>query len=194
METWAFWGGFLAVLAVLAAVFLILRSKLRRFSRRVFGKADLLKALAEVDSVGQDTPRSLNGCDTLLLPQILRDFPDFDAGLVKTYARDALGKKLGHLEDFTVYNVVIAQYLPTAAQKTVVLQAAVSYREQGKRLHKRYCLHYAYLVSGSTRTVAANCPNCGGAMGYGETTCPYCGSRVANVLGNCWEFTEIREG
>lgn len=84
---------------MLAAVFLILRSKLRRFSRRVFGKADLLKALAEVDSVGQDTPRSLNGCDTLLLPQILRDFPDFDAGLVKACARVA--NVLGNCWEFT---------------------------------------------------------------------------------------------
>lgn len=193
MGIWAFFGGFLAVAAGIGIIYYVLRQKNRGFSRRVFGTADLLRALEEVDSTGQDTPRSLNGCDRLLLPQILRDFPDFDPDLAKTYARDYLRERLGDRENLTIYNVVLARYLPSASQKTIVMQAAVSYLESSKRLQKRFNLHYCYILPGSDTTIAANCPNCGGALGYGVTVCPYCGSRVANALGSTWQFTEMLE-
>lgn len=189
----AFLGGFLAVIVGIGAVVYYLRNKIRSFSRKAFGSPDLLDALAQIDTAGEDTPRSLNGCDSLLLPQILRDFPDFDSNLAKTYVRNYLTEKLGHHEAFTVHNVVIARYLPSSVQKTIVFQAAVSYREGGKKRQLRYDLHYAYILDSSEPSVAANCPNCGGAMGYGITVCPYCGSRVANVLGNTWKFTEMKE-
>lgn len=193
MGGWAFFGGFLAVGAGIFAIYQILRRKIRRFSSETFGNPDILKALQEIDTTADDTPRSLNGCDSLLLPQIKKDFPDFDETLVKTYARDALREKFGAKSGFQIYKVVIARYERSAAQKTVVLQAALSYQENGQKLQKRYDLHYAYLLPGSSETVAANCPNCGGALGYGETVCPYCGSRVAAVLGNTWKFTEMIE-
>lgn len=189
----AFLGGFLAVIVGIGAVVYYLRNKIRSFSRKAFGKPDLLDALAEIDTAAEDSPRSLNGCDTLLLPQILRDFPDFDVSLAKTYARNYLTEKLGRNDAFTVYNIVIARYLPSAAQKTIVLQAAVSYRANVEKVQKRFDLHYSYILSGSSESVAANCPNCGGTMGYGLTVCPYCGSRVANILGNTWKFTEMKE-
>lgn len=188
-----FLGSFLAVAAVVSLIYFQLRSKVRGFSQRVFGNADILKALEDTDSIEDQSPRSLNGCDNLLMPQILKDFPDFDENLAKTYARDILNRKFGHLDGFTIYKVVFAQYLRSAAQKTIVMQAAASFHENGKKTQKRYNLHYTYILSGSSETVAANCPNCGGALGYGVTVCPYCDSRVANILGNTWKFTEILE-
>lgn len=151
------------------------------------------KNIVSSDTFVPESPRSLNGCDRLLLPQILKDFPDFDENLVKTYARQALTEKYGNENGFTLYNVVISRYLRTGAQKTVVLQAAFSTKSGIKTLQRRAELHYTYLLSGSSQTVAANCPNCGGALGYGITVCPYCDSRVASVLGNAWKFVEITE-
>lgn len=193
MGGWAFLGGFLAVAAGVTIVAVILRNKIRSFSRRVFGKADILEALSEIDSVADDAPRSLNGCDALLMPQILRDFPDFDCSLAKTYVRDYLKEKLRSRSDLTIHNVVISKYLTSSVQKTIVFQAAVAYQQDGKKKQTRYDLHYSHMLSSQSDSVAANCPNCGGAMGYGITACPYCGSRVANVLGNTWKFTEMRE-
>lgn len=141
----------------------------------------------------EESPRSLNGCDTLLLPQILKDFPDFDVHQCKAIVKDYLTQTLGSRSGFEIHNIVIARYLPSGAQKTIVFQAAVSWLAQGKRAQKRYELQYAYRLSGSDTLIAANCPNCGGALGYGVTVCPYCDSRVVNVLGNTWEFTELKE-
>ena len=125
--------------------------------------------------------------------QILADFPDFDITLAKTYVRDYLKENLGSHEEFTIYNVAIAKYLSSGVQRTIVFQAAVSWKEEGTRTQKRYDLHYTHLLSSTAMSVAANCPNCGGILGYGETECSFCNSRVANVLGNSWEFTELRE-
>lgn len=189
-----FLGAFFAVALLIIGLAMFLRRKIRGFSRRVFGNPDLLDALEEIDTSHLETPRSLNGCDTLLMPQILKDFPDFDANLAKTYARNILRDRFGKRQNFVIHNVVIAKYLRSSVQRTIVFQAATAHRENKQTVQKRYDLHYTHLLSSSSDcAVAANCPNCGGALGYGVTTCPYCGSRVANVLGNAWKFTEIIE-
>lgn len=193
MGLWILLGSFLAVSLVLWIVVHSVRKKLKRFSQQVFGTADILGALEDIETEAETTPRSLNGCDSLLLPRIMRDFPDYDASLAKTYAREYLLKELGHHTGFTVYNIVIARYLPSAAQKTIVFQAAVSWREKDTTLQKRFDLDYAYILAQASSSVAANCPNCGAGLGYGESECAYCGSRVANVLGNTWRFTQLRE-
>lgn len=193
MGLWVFLGSFLAVGVAITAVVFYIRKKIRSFSRKIFGTTDIIGALKDVDTAHLETPRSLNGCDTLLIPQILKDFPDFDVHLAKTYARDELHKRFGRQKDFKVHNVVIAQYLRSSTQRTIVFQAATYHREKDKPVQMRYDLHYTHLLSAATEGVAANCPNCGGALGFGIVTCPYCGSRVANVLGNTWKFTEILE-
>ena len=193
MELFAFFGAFAAVAAGIAAICHILRRKLRRFSSQAFGTPDILNALSDLELEVEDTPRSLNACDSLLMPQILRDFPDYDPVMAKTYLREYLNKTFSHREGFAIHNIAIARYLPSGAQKTIVYQAAVSWLDQGKRSQKRFDLHYTFLLGQSKTSVAANCPNCGGVLGYGERECPYCGSRVANAMRNTWEFTECME-
>lgn len=192
MALLALLGGFLAVAAGIAALVIYIRGKIRSFSNSTFGNPDLLDALRDIDTVGTESPRSLNGCDTLLLPQILQDFPDFDINLAKTYVRDELRRRNAGKKDFVIHNVVICRYLRSGAQKTIVFQAATCYRDDAL-VQQRFDLHYTYILPDETNFVAANCPNCGGALGFGVRVCPYCDSRVANVLGNTWEFTEVKE-
>lgn len=191
MTGWIFLAVFLAVVAVLTGLILVIVGKVRRFSRRNFGTPDLFRALESVETTADESPRSLNGCDTLLLPKILADFPDFDVTLAKTRVRTAMLSHLSGKSEPIVHRIVIARYLPTAISKTIVFQAAVSHLEDGRRRQLRYNIHDTYAMPGSTESVAANCPNCGGALGYGQTVCPYCGSRVANALGSVWHITQI---
>ena len=186
---------FLGVVAVGGYGYFRVRKKVRDFSRQAFGTPDLLAGFKSVETEAEITPRSLSGCDSILLPRILEDFPDFDPTLAKTYARDALRKHLAGKEEVRVHNVVFARYLRAVSQKTIVMQAAAQYREGGRLQQKRYDLHYAYLLQGKggDETVAANCPNCGGAIGFGMKECPYCGSRLAVLLEGAWDFTEIQE-
>ncbi len=184
---------FLAVILSITVLIFYFRRKIRRFSQEMFGNADIVEALKEADATGRETPRSLSGLDRLLLPKILKDHPDFDVTLAKTYAREELTRRNQGKPDFKIHNVVISQYLRSGAQRTIVFQAATCCRENGQIRQRRYDLYYTYLLPESGTSVAANCPNCGAALRYGETVCPYCESRVANVLGNTWRFTEVRE-
>ncbi len=193
MGLWIALAVFCAVLLGIGAIYWVIRRKVRRFSRDVFGTENLLEGLKAVDTVHLEHPRSLNGCDSLLLPKILADFPDFDHNLAFTYAREYLQEQLSGKENLVIHRIVMSKYLRTLAQKTIVMQAAVSYREQEQRFQARYDLDYTYILDQGCEHIAANCPNCGGALGFGVTDCPYCGSRVANVLGNTWKFTAMQE-
>ena len=181
-------GGFLGVVLIGWVLYRSAAGWVRHISHTT-----LTSVMEELDTMEDQNPRSLNGCDALLLPQILKDFPDFDAIQMKAFAKAALEKRYGSLPGFTVHNIVIARYLPSGIRKTIVLQAAASYEEIGRKQQKRYTLHYEYKLETADISIAANCPNCGGALGYGVTVCPYCDSRVANVMGNTWAFTEITE-
>ena len=186
-------GAFLASVIVVMVIVRKIKRKIRSFSKQLFGTTDLVGALKEVDTTAMNTPRSLNGCDSLLLPKILRDFPDFDVNLAKTYVRNELNRRFGNKQNFRIHNVVISKYLSTGFQKCIVFQAATCHRENQRTVQKRYDLHYTYILPTEDTSVAANCPNCGGTLEFGQTTCPFCDSLVANVMGNTWEFTEVRE-
>ncbi len=174
-----------------AAIFYI-RKKLRAYSSLFFGTKNLMAAAQELNQAVEDPPRSLNACEGSVLPQVLRDFPDFDNGLVKRQVQDYLQKKLGSHPDFQIHRVVLSAYEKDSLQRTLVFQAAVSWME-GKRLQKRYDIHYTYALPQGVSSVAASCPNCGGNLGFGDLECPYCGTRVVNPLKQAWAFTHLQE-
>lgn len=193
MTKWAILGGFLAVLTILTVIVLVIRHKLRQVSRRAFGTPDLISNLSDLEEQEAERPRSLNGCDSILLPDIIKDFPDFDVTLAKSYVRDYLKDNIPSEKELVIHNVVISRYLRSRSHRTIVFQTAVACWQNGKKQQKRFELHYANVVNGPGTSVAANCPNCGAALGYGQTVCSYCNSRVANVLKNTWKFTRLVE-
>lgn len=152
----------------------------------------IVKKVASSEVFHPEPPRSVNSCDRMVLPSILKDFPDFDVTTAKDTVRQALTEKYGREEGYTLHKIVISDYLRTA-QKTVVFQAAFATKDGIKKVQRRVILHYTYLMPNSNHVIAANCPNCGGALGYGDVECGFCNTRVANPLGYSWKFTEIRE-
>ena len=188
----AFWGGFAAVLLGLGIAGLALRRRVLTLWRSMFGSMSL-QTVIRLAGEQEEGPRSVSGLDRLLLPQILKDFPDFDVTQAKTQAKEYLKQQLSGHSGFRIHKVVISRYLTARTQKTVVFQASLCWQEGGKTVQKRYALHYAYLLPSEDPTVAANCPNCGAALGFGQTTCAYCGSRVVNVMAGTWQFTSLLE-
>lgn len=73
---------FLAVVAVILIVILVLvvviRNKVRQFSRDVFGTPSLSQGLQNQKEVLAETPRSVSSMTRIYLPQIMRDFPEFN--------------------------------------------------------------------------------------------------------------------
>lgn len=191
-----FLGGAVIVLGAIILGVVVVRRKIRGLFRRLFGTTDIaMIRQGAIDAIEEEEPKSVSGGDSIFLPAILRDFPDYNNSLAKTYVRKELERRLKDKASLSIHKVVIHDYQPSTLEKTIVYQAALQYRENGKLLQKRYNLHYSFLLpSESGETIAANCPNCGGAItSTHQKICAYCGSRLANVMKNTWEFTEVYE-
>lgn len=204
-------GIVIAVIAIIIIVFQIkkaIRRGVQRFRSSAVGQ--VVSAINEVNRSGgsgnsfaigrgqalveEEGPRSLSGCDTLLLPKITKDFPDFDPTQAENIIRDTVVKHLQGKANVKIYNIVIARYEAAGVQKTIIYQAAASYSKSGTTVQKRYDVHYAYRVKNQNgESVAANCPNCGGVLVVGETECSFCGSRVYNALDQAWSVEQILE-
>ncbi len=184
----------LTSLLIFGTAIFILITSVRRFSKSAFGNPDITKVI-EQESLDENTPKSLSGMDYIYGPQILEDFPDFNLPLVRTKVRDELREMLKGKENLSIHNVVITNYDRTSVEKTIYFQAALQYREGGRLRQKRYNLHYAFLLATHEgNVIAANCPNCGGAVrSTTQKVCEYCDSRLVNVLSNSWGFTDIYE-
>lgn len=194
-------NGFGAMFAITSAmvfivIILVFVVTIKRFSKNAFGTSNISEVIKQQDTLDQTTPKSLSGMDYIYLPQIMEDFPDFNSTLAETKVKNKLYEVLKGKEAVHIHNVVISNYERTSVEKTIHYQAALQYRENGRLNQKRYCLHYSFmLATDEGNTLAANCPNCGGAISStNQTVCEYCDSRLVNVLGNSWEFTDVYEG
>lgn len=142
-----------------------------------------------------DRPRSLNGCESIYLPEIRKDFPDFNTTSVYTDAKRALEELLSDKKSLKIHRVVISGYDRTLYEKTVILQAALQYEENGLLLQKRYIMLYSYFLNKNGTTLTSNCPNCGAPISDSSLkACPFCNSLLVNPLGGEWKFADIEEG
>ncbi len=66
-----------AVLAVTGVIVIAVKSRLKRFSREVFGTDSIAEGLKRIDEDVAETPKSVSSMTRLMEPQIVRDFPDF---------------------------------------------------------------------------------------------------------------------
>ncbi len=186
---------FLAIFLFLVVVFITVFSTVKKALNR--------SILPEIRAAGQglseeeEPPRSLNGCESIHLPRILEDFPDFNITLAYTLAEEELRKRLSAFPELMIHRVVLSDYKRASYEKTVILQAALQYREDGRLRQKRYLLHYSCLLGDESgaRQIAANCPNCGAPVSDPSArTCEYCDSLLVHVMKNNWVFTEVKEG
>lgn len=178
---------------VLIYIFVTVSGHIKRFSNLAFGTSNLLKGLKENEAIYNNTPKSLSGMDTVVIPKIKRDFPDFNVELAKSYAKEELNKHLDNPNGFHVHDVAFKDYIKHNNTRTIIMQAAFETLTDGQKHQDRYSLNYTYMPTDSVQNqTLANCPNCGApAPSTGETVCAYCGSRVFITLENAWVFTEI---
>ncbi len=197
----------LSGLAIAAAVILLAlifaRSGYKRIRRKVNRAAGNLGSLAamaglaavasQMSESNDETPRSLSGGDSLYLPQILKDFPDFNLTSAKEKVREYLQERFADAEDFAIHNIIISDYRKAGFEKTIVFQCAYELKEEDQKRQKRCNVHYSYRVSGETGSYAApNCPNCGAPVAPGRTDCPYCGARLF-MTEAAWSITDWYE-
>lgn len=95
---WIALGVIVGILLLGLAAYGAARRKVRVFSRQAFGTSSLMEGLRRAQQEAEETPRSLSGGDRIYRKQILRDFPDFNLPLAKSYAERCVTDFLSAVE------------------------------------------------------------------------------------------------
>lgn len=79
-----------AVVILVVVAVLIVRKKIRNFSRQMFGTDSFVEGYKNQTHEYNETPLSLHAMTDIYLPQILRDFPEFEYEAYKNKAESLL--------------------------------------------------------------------------------------------------------
>lgn len=195
-----FLGGMLIVGILCVWGFITIKKKITRkinsFSQMAFGTTNLRQGLMEADLQVRETPKSLAGMDSILLPKIKKDFPDFNIDVAESHIRKELKNYLKDKSSVKVHNIVIHDYKKHTYESVIVMQAAVEYIEKSGKVQKRYTINYVYSLveHGEDSKVTAVCPNCGAPISNtSHAACDYCGSAIVDIIERNWEVKDIIE-
>ena len=201
-------------LIVLLAIVLIGVGAWNRFKRSSIGM--LTDALARELKSGNATvteeeiatrPRSLSGMDTLLLPKIARDFPEFSWNEWRVKIEDAVraeaeSKSADGLAE--VYKTVIARYHKAEGTCSILTETNASYmpidengNEKSLRKQSVFETELIYVQDADKvqgKAFGVNCTNCGAPVKMlGQKSCPYCGTGLEPINIRVWTIASVRE-
>ena len=83
---------------ILIVIYLIVKNKIRDFSRQTFQTDSLLEGFQKQEEQFQNTPKSISAMTKIILPKINKDFPEFDWNDWKQRCQIALISYLETLE------------------------------------------------------------------------------------------------
>ena len=120
----------LLILAILVLVFYGV-SRVKRFSRQLFGTDDIIQGVKKAQEDAASTPRSVSAMTRIAQPQIVSDFPDFQYDEMKQRAENALTQ---YLQAVTAQNVEILREGNEDLKEQLCSQISASVSE-GRREH-----------------------------------------------------------
>ena len=199
----------ICVAAVLLCIYLIsvayrrTRRKINRLMNSTEARLvrEVVKAIGEGEELSETTPKSLSAMTNLYLPQILRDFPEFNWEEMREMVERAVKEYLGQVPDVRIHRTVISGYQKHGGNSTVICETAAQYTckeqsEEPAHTVQTACvteLVYTYDQSKNPETAAAiTCPNCGAPVRrLGIKQCEYCGSilKVDNL--EIWKVNRV---
>ncbi|MBQ1521032.1 MAG: zinc ribbon domain-containing protein [Clostridia bacterium] len=212
----------LIVIAALAAAAVV--ASIVRWIARVGRKAEGLIDQINAAQIREHTmPKSLSSIEGLLLPQIRKDFPDYNASVIAervkqdahTFYESAIeGEVLFdkgvsescrqnmQLPDdvaggIVIHRAALAAYVKQGRDRQLNYQVAAQYDDkQGETWQKRLTLKYiaAYNEDFTDNILVIKCPNCGAPVpSVGDKVCRYCGAQLRTASGYGWVLTEIKQ-
>jgi len=179
---------------------------LKAKTRSMFGDAENLSYLLKEAKHAADTfnaeEKSLCSMTGLMLPQIRRDFPEFDweeyradvNSKVKDYIRETLGG-----ERPSVHRTEIADYRKRDGGCTIDVQTSAGFTKEEKQIEKRFATQITYVqdylkVPAGQTGEGLSCPHCGAPVKIlGYKYCEYCGAGIKEINRRVWKILEIRE-
>lgn len=208
-------GGFIA-----AALIWIFACGVKRKIRRLVDSPEIqifryaAAHLSEGDFKQADVskPRSLAGMDRLCLPQIAKDFPEFNWSEWKAQIEIELRHKLEkQYQTVHIHRTVISRYQKEEGLCRILCESAVEYEStvdlqtkqkqhqesHSDKIQSVYEIELVYVYEElKTPGAAASliCPNCGAPIQkLGLKKCEYCGSVLEVQNKKAWRLLDMRE-
>jgi hypothetical protein len=162
---------------------------------------ELIRMVKTADVKSQLTPKSVSGGDSIFLPQIMRDYPQFNINLAKSVVENGIREQFGaeHFADLKVHRTAVSHYGKHYGSSTIKFQTAFQYTSDdgrhGRRISQQKAeTEYTFRVrdkDGATNA-ALRCGYCGAPVPrLGDKSCGYCGNEVILDLEQAWEITDI---
>lgn len=204
------------------AIYVTVKNKIRSFSSQVFGTEDIKKGLKDVEFENASTPISLSGGDSIYLPKIIKDFPDYHRDIMETKVKDflfqyysgvsskemdvtenvkrqldsdySLNKRGVGYKDIMVHDAAICGYEKGVEQATVYYQVAGEYTKNNKKVQTKYSVSLVYLFKDTEFDgVAVRCNYCNAPLDSESATCCYCGAQVIRNIEKVWKINEYKK-
>ena len=220
----------MAVMIVVAMLLIVVIAvvKIRRRMRRFLNSAEvclvreLVRSAQNGELQQEEQPKSLGGMTSIYLPQILRDFPEFNWEELRAEVEQSVKelletKNVRSAGVVRIHKTVISRYQKYNGTASILCETAAEYWPQAENGHVRggvyrkqetqkmtqahkkqtVCaaeLLYVYDPGLSGATASVVCPNCGAPVEkLGAKQCRYCGS-VLHVSGiMTWTVQNVRE-
>lgn len=188
---------------LISAVYRRTRRKINRLVNSTEARLvrEVVKAIGEGEELSETTPKSLSAMTNLYLPQILRDFPEFNWEEMRGMVEQAVKEYLGQVPDIQIHRTVISGYRKHGGNSTVICETAAQYTREEQSRNPAHTVQtacvtevvYTYDQSKNPKTAAAIiCPNCGAPVRkLGVKQCEYCGSilKVDNL--EVWKVNRV---
>lgn len=151
-----------------------------------FALASVMGFLGGIRTDASPVPRSLDRMEAMILPRVLKDFPDFQPENEKDLVREHLKKEYAGHPEFQVEALGLTDYRPE--NSSLIYQAAVSFQE--KKLRRR---RVRITVEPRNMACSSVCPDCGAPLVPGDRHCRSCGKKLAETPSVLWTVSQIRE-
>lgn len=181
----------LLIVGGLIFLYLSIKNKVELFSRRIFGTKNILEGFKKQEIEYENTPKSLSGMDTILIPKINKDFPSINIDELKKTAENAIilyfeslkdrklkeipnaSDKLNNMisslivdnkhiyKDVKIHRTVINSYDNKNGVCIITFQTSLEYSKDSNKIQDRLNTDLIYIYDDKKGNVSLNCPNCG---------------------------------
>lgn len=147
--------GFLAVAFVIAVIQTLFKKAKRAvrnnpISRAVRQGSDIMSMVKQADINSQLTPKSVSGGDSIFLPQVMKDYPQFNVDLAKSVVENCIRDIFNSLHSGSMTEFKSKYNEKVYSQCEMFLRKYGAISVTGLRVHRTAIAKYAKLYGTST--------------------------------------------
>ncbi len=209
---------FIVIILIILVIILCIVIAINRIINKIkrSGISQIVDMVVDADKQYDTKPKSLSGGDSLYLPRILRDYPDFDLekakadiersialifndisqleGNASVSAQKLASRYAGETSSLRFHNTAISNYIKSSESATIKLQTAFELKINGKLKQERYETEYTLFFKNEANheVLTFSCENCGAPLtSLNAKTCEYCGNGLSFMQERMWVINSI---